>query len=411
MLTRSRMFDLLHQEGRDAKRIDEPVGREIAQRSGAQALLLATIRRFDNLYTIDLKILDPRTNEYIAAIKEEGSGKAERAAADRQALRIGAPRAARLGQAQPAPPVEQVTTRNLEAYQRFFKGEEAIDHLQFARATEQFRAALAIDKDFALAWYRLAYSLMWQHDGPRSREAIDRAMQLADRMPEKERLLARGVRGSVYAKGQEAYDAYKECVDRWPSEKECAFTLGDVIFHAGYPKYSAARFLDALRLDPMMSRAHQHLVWAYQLLGDKDSMLAAAQNYVSKVNDDEAWSELGRAQAALGRPEARATLKHAAQLFPASALPHINLAALDAWQFNVDGAVANLAAALEPQRPAHERFLAHLTLGGALLQGGRAREAIRAFETAAADPRELGRSGGRGDRARLRRIRTLPIPS
>jgi len=390
VLTRSRMFDLIRQEGREPRRIDEPLGREAAQRASASALLLATIRKFDDLFVIDLKILDPRTNEYISAIKEEARGKAnvpplidKLSEAARRVLRDSA-------ENKHAAPVEEVTTRNLEAYQRYFKGEEAIDRLQFARAVEQFRAALAIDKDFALAWYRLAYALMWQHDGLRAREAIEHALSLGDRLPEKERLLARGVRGSVFSKGQEAYDAYKECAERWPSEKECAFMLGDVIFHAGYARYSVSHFQDALRLDPMMGRAHQHLGWAYQMLGDGDGMLAAAHAYVEKVNDDEAWGELGRAQAALGRPEARATFQHAAQLFPSSALPRVDLAALDAWQFNADGAVADLAPVLEGQRPARDRLMAHLVLGGALVQGGRIKEAIRAFETAGADAREAG---------------------
>src|SRR5207302_550653 len=70
--------------------------------------------------------------------------------------------------------------------------------------------------------------------------------------------------------------------------------------------------------------------------------------------------------------------------------PKIDLAALDAWQFNVDGALADLQPALDPQRPARDRLLAHLTEGGALVQGGRVREAIRAFETAGADAREAG---------------------
>src|SRR6185312_10361243 len=52
--------------------------------------------------------------------------------------------------------------------------------------------------------------------------------------------------------------------------------------------------------------------------------------------------------------------------------------------------IADLGPALEARRTAPERYLAQLTLGGALVQGGRAREAIRAFETAAADAREAG---------------------
>src|SRR6266436_959873 len=219
VLTRSRMFDLLHQIGHPQEpRIGETVGREVARRANAQALLLGSIRRFDDLYVIDLKILEPRTNRYLAAIEEQGQGKAavpslidKVSQAARRVLRDKA--------GQRSAPVEEVTTRSLEAYQHYFRGDEAVDHLQFARAAEHFRAALSIDGDFALAWYRLAYTHMWEHDGPRARDAIERALQLADKLPEKERLLARGVRGSVFARGQEAYDAYKECVERWPAER------------------------------------------------------------------------------------------------------------------------------------------------------------------------------------------------
>ena len=48
----------------------------------------------------------------------------------------------------------------------------------------------------------------------------------------------------------------------------------------------------------------------------------SAQDYAEKVNGDDAWGHLGRAQASLGRlDEARATFKKAARLFPSSALP------------------------------------------------------------------------------------------
>src|SRR6266436_2450540 len=343
VLTRSRMFDLLHQIGHPQEpRIGETVGREVARKANAQALLLGSIRQFDDLYVIDLKILEPRTNRYLAAIEEQGQGKAAvRSLIDKvsQAAR----RVLRDKAGQRSAPVEEVTTRRLEAYQHYFRGDEA----------------------------------------------IERALQLADKLPEKERLLARGVRGSVFARGQEAYDAYKECDERWPAEKECAFTLGDVIFHAGYPKYAAPRFRDALALDPTMERAHQHLVWSYQLLGERNAVLAAAQEYVRRVNGDEAWGHLGRAQAAVGELDrARQTFEQAAQLFPHSALPAVDLAALDAWQFEVDAASARLSPLLEPGWQPRERKLAHLILGGALVQGGRARAAVAAFESAAAAARE-----------------------
>ncbi len=389
VLTRSRMFDLLRQQGKGSvARIDETLGREIAQKAGAEALVLATLRKFDGLYVIDLKVLDPRTNVYTLALKEQGDGKGsvpsmidKLSAGARQALRDSGP--------SERPPVEEVTTRDLTAYQLFFRGEEAIDRLKFAQAAGHFRKALAIDSGFALAWYRLAYALMWQHDAVRGREAIGHALQLEARLPGKERLLARGVHGSLFGKGEEAYQAFKECADRFPAEKECQFGLGDLLFHGGYIKYALPRFRAALALDPGMERAWQHSIWAQQLLGDGEAMLASAHSYVQNVNVDEAWGNLGRAQAALGRlAEARTTFDKAAQLFPSSALPRADLAALSAWQFDVAAAVQTLQPLLGPERPPRDRWQAHLVLAGALVQGGRVREAIRAYEAAAADAQE-----------------------
>jgi tetratricopeptide (TPR) repeat protein len=165
--------------------------------------------------------------------------------------------------------------------------------------------------------------------------------------------------------------------------------LGDILFHAGYTSYSAPRFRDALLLDPAMERAHQHLIWAEQLLGERDGMLAAARAYMEQVGNDEAWGHLGRTQAARGElEEAKKTFERAAQLFPRSALPHADLAALAAWKFDVDGAVAAASPLVHSGRPAGDRLTAHLVLGGAYLQAGRVRDSLHAFEAAAADARE-----------------------
>ena len=76
VLTRSRMFDVLKQLGKEnVDRIDESLGREICRQAKANALVVTTIRKFDNLYSIDLKVLDPQKNEYIFGLKEEGKGK------------------------------------------------------------------------------------------------------------------------------------------------------------------------------------------------------------------------------------------------------------------------------------------------------------------------------------------------
>ena len=393
VLTRSRMFDLLRQRGTDAAnpawRIDETLGREISQTAGAQALLLTSIRKFDDLYVIDLKILDPRTNRYAAALTEQAAGKAsvpglidKLAAQARRVLKE---------TSVIAPAVAEVTTTHLDAYQHYFFGEQYVDQLHFHRAVGEFEAAVAIDPEFALAWLRLAYSSMWLHNGPKAREAIERAMKLSAKLPEKERLLAQGVRASLFSQGEQAYKSYRECADRYPNEKECVFDVGDVLFHGGYFTNSVDWFEKALALDATMARAHQHLIWNYQLLGKRDQMLSAAQRYVEKVGDDESMGHLGRVQLARGEPdEARRTLRHASEMFPKSALLVADLAALDAWLFDVEGAISQAKKLTGPERPALDRMLGQLVLGGALVQGGRAREAAAALDAAAEEARAAG---------------------
>ena len=387
VLTRSRMFDVLRQIGRpDVARIDEALGREVAQKSAAQALVLGTIRKFDNLFVIDLKILDPRSNEYVAALKEEGEGLTSvPKLIDRLSAR--ARKSLRESEVQSAP-VEEVTTRSLDAYGHYFTGEQLIDRLQFSRAAEEYRKGVAIDPKFALAWYRLAYAQMWLHDGKSAREAIDKAFTLESRLPQKELLLARGVRASLYNRGNEAYDIYKSCEGRFPGEKECAFMVGDTMFHGGYASWAIDHFRKALVLDPAMERAHQHLLWAYQLLGKGDELLAAGREYVARVGNDAAYGHLGRVQLTRGDTSAaRATFERAHELFPNSVLPAVDLGTLDAWGFDVDAAVARLSPVASGDRAPGDRAVARLALGGALVQGGRIREALQAFIGAAEDAR------------------------
>ncbi len=75
-LAREQMLDILARQGRrDVKRIDKPLGRDIARQVQAKALLLVSIRRFDRRYVIDVMGMDPLRDEHLFALREEGIGK------------------------------------------------------------------------------------------------------------------------------------------------------------------------------------------------------------------------------------------------------------------------------------------------------------------------------------------------
>jgi predicted Ser/Thr protein kinase len=136
VMTRSRMFDILKTLGHDdATGIDEALGQRICQATGTDALVIPTIRRFGDLYTIDLKIMNTRTHKYIYTTRREARGQEnipEMIDALARGIRIDL-REATDSVARTAS-VADVTTPNLDAYQAYFLGEALLTDLDFTGA-------------------------------------------------------------------------------------------------------------------------------------------------------------------------------------------------------------------------------------------------------------------------------------
>lgn len=233
VLTRSRLFDILKQMGKEsADRIDESLGREICNRANVNALVVASVHKFDQLYTIDLKVLDPQKNQYIFTAKEEGEGKARiPSMIDKLSERTRAGLREKSAEIQAAnQKVADVTTTDLEAYRHYFLGEELYCKYMNDEAAEEFKKAIALDPDFALAHYRLAYMIGWTN--PKlAEEPVQKAMMLIDRAPEKERHMIRAVKAYVEGNLSEAITISQEALKAYPTYREALWMVGDLSFH------------------------------------------------------------------------------------------------------------------------------------------------------------------------------------
>lgn len=317
VLTRSRLADLLRQAGREVpERIDEPLAREVGRVAGVKALLLATVHRFDDLYAIEMRALDPAANEYLFTLKEEARGKSSvpgmidrLAARTREKLRerpadLAAPRA-----------VAEVTTRNLAAYERYFKARQALDLLRTEVAQQELAEALRIDPDFALAHYQRAvvdaWSPAWLKASRSGDEASVRtmqthlatALQLADRLPDKERLALLGWKATLDKDAAEAQRLRDQAAESYPQDKEAVFWAGDVRFHAGRFSEALPYFDRALALDPGYVLALDHVARGSEVLGRPEAQLAAARRWIEVARSPEALRLAGRALLSLGRRE------------------------------------------------------------------------------------------------------------
>jgi hypothetical protein len=76
VMSRGRMFEVLGETNGVAEgTIDESRGREVARRSGLTGLVLGSVHRFDDVYAVDVKVLDPVSGEYLLAVQDRGKGK------------------------------------------------------------------------------------------------------------------------------------------------------------------------------------------------------------------------------------------------------------------------------------------------------------------------------------------------
>jgi serine/threonine protein kinase len=291
VLTRSRMFDILNSMGKnDVDKIDEALGKAICNRADVGALVTASIRKFGKLYTIDLKVLDTRRNEYIFTAKEDGEGQENiPSMLDKlsEKTRIGLREQA---QEVKAANVASVTTSNLEAYQHFFQGEQYIDQLKFPEAEIELQAAVGLDSTFGLAWYRLAYTLNWNTPtNYRAKQPLAKALSLV-RGFRKRTIPATALDAEQSGSFSEGIKILKDMEKIFPDDKEMMYNIGDWSYHANDLEAASHYLEKVLLVVPAFERALQHLSWTYRDMGRYQQMIEIAKRYVSASGSTEAYS-------------------------------------------------------------------------------------------------------------------------
>lgn len=385
VMTRTRMFDVLKRQGRDdVERIGESLGQEICRSAGVGALVIPSIRKFGDLYTIDLKVLDTRNNEYIFTTREEGQGQEsipemiDRIARDiRVDLKEGSEHVAQTAN------LADVTTVNLDAYQQYFEGERYLNDLDFKKAHASFERAVELDSTFALAYYRLAYTEWWLRGQLGSAaEHADVAMANIDRIPEKERYLVRALEAGINEGFAAQTPIYKEMRALYPEDKEMLFGLGDSEFHSMNYDSALVHFKQVLEIDPEFDRALQHLTWTYMRKDRFDDAAAMAKRWVDVAGTAEAYDYLAITQYMTKDVDgAFATLEHALELHPDDFMIRQSRALLDLSVGKPDEAISRLQTVMETDTSSSARIYAVRTLVEHVYPYlGRFRDAERLYE-------------------------------
>lgn len=173
------------------------VARDAAAREGIPVLLVGNLRRPGNAWQISIRLIALERDTVLWADQETVASEADLwgttqdpGPVERLVGRLMERVGESLWQVRNRTPLPLLTTSSLDALKQYVQGDHA---WQFERdlqkALMHTEEALALDSTFAEAWRRLGMILHASYtDRQRELEAVTRAYQLSDRLPEAERL-------------------------------------------------------------------------------------------------------------------------------------------------------------------------------------------------------------------------------
>ncbi len=167
----------------------------------------------------------------------------------------------------------RVTTASLEAYRAYLEGIEQLNGWNLGAAERAFNRAVRIDSTFGLAYYKLSLTRGWIAGAGDSlgAEAIRRATQLTERLPEHDRAMITAYRYFIEGNHAKGREAYRSLLARDSTDADAWYGLGDVAFHDPASQQEPGRMTESLRafkqaiaLDPNYYLAYEHLAQIYR---------------------------------------------------------------------------------------------------------------------------------------------------
>jgi tetratricopeptide (TPR) repeat protein len=176
-----------------------------------------------------------------------------------------------------------VTTVSEEAKSHFMAGRDRFEKLEQRESLAYFENAIAKDKDFALAYYYHALA------NPTTKgffEDFNKAVALADKVSEGERLMILALKAGVDGDQQMQEEHLTKLIDLYPNDERAHVTAAT--FYFGQQNYQKAVDLltTSTEINPDHSAAYNMLGYSQRNLGEFDAAEASFKKYIELIPDD-----------------------------------------------------------------------------------------------------------------------------
>jgi tetratricopeptide (TPR) repeat protein len=257
-------------------RIDATVGREICQREGVKALLLANLRRSGAAFQVSVQVLEAATGRSFFTEREQFTDKEQAfgkidALARRVRENLGEP-LARIARA--SRPLAQATTRSLEALQLYSKAREASARGDVPMAQGLLVKALEIDPDFAMAHFLLGNLASRLGDVAMTTTHWTRAYELREELSDRERPLVVASWQKLRGDYEKAVETLRLLTEIYPDDLDGRRELALALDAAGESARAVEELREVVRLDPYDLRSYGNLGLFLVTAGDFEGAAA-----------------------------------------------------------------------------------------------------------------------------------------
>jgi len=257
-------------------RLTSKLSREVCQRTASAASIEGSIASLGSQYVLGLKAVkcqdgEVLTEEQVTANGKEQVLKALGQAATRMREKLGESLAS--VEKYDAPP-ENVTTSSLEAMRAYSLGYQAeIVRIDYAASISPLQRAVRLDPQFAMAWARLAMAYHVVGDDASAAESMRKAIELRERVSERERFYIDSHAGEDSAATRKIYELWAQT---YPRDSTPVANLSAIYILEGDADKALAAAREALELDPGSGINYANLVGAYVYLDRLDEAKAVA---------------------------------------------------------------------------------------------------------------------------------------
>jgi DNA-binding SARP family transcriptional activator len=254
---------------------------DVAKRMGVDYFIIGDVTRAGSGVELRLTIHDAGARGELARAHASGAESRFIELIDELALPVLASRAAT--QSGQLVPTAARSTASVAAFTAFVDGERAFRSGRYGDAITAYQKATDLDSTFALAYYRLSMVSDWAAQGLREADA-QRARLLADRLPERERMLVNANQAWEAGAVDSAQKLLRVALQLYPDDAEALYLLGEVILHSGPivgQRADASReyFARAVVREPENTEAIAHLARVEAI----DGYAAAVDSLARKI--------------------------------------------------------------------------------------------------------------------------------